>query len=121
MVTKVKKTDYAGHDHYWRSNVVAYVGICSTMGLLNFGGDGWNNVFTNNKCIFRYPKGYHSDCDLPDGWVVHDNQIFTKSGALSVCGTTLERWVAQGHDNGTTCEKWPSDEQIVQWGRDLLM
>lgn len=111
------KSDFGGHDHVWYNNIVAYTGNCWDM--WNF--FGYNDGFYGNKCLVRSGEGYKSDCNLETGWVVHSNQVYSSSGDLKACGTTLSKWLAQGHDKGTTISKWPSDEELIQWGRDLLM
>jgi len=111
------KSDFGGHDHVWYENVVAYTGNCWDVWSFYGYGDG----FYNNKCVFRNGKGYKSDCNLTTGWVVNNNTLFSSSGTVDVCGTTLEKWVAAGHDKGTTISKWPTDDVLVQWGKKLLM
>jgi len=111
------KSDFGGHDHVWHDNVVAYTGSC--WGVWNF--YGYNDGFYNNKCVFRSGSGYHSDCNMATGWVIHSNQVYSSSGKLNACGTTLKNWVSQGHDKGTTIGKWPSDDELIGWGRALLM
>lgn len=85
-----------------------------------------NHIFTS----FRAPRGscvlvaktggYASTCKLAPGMVVHDNAVYNQAGAMDVCGTTLSKWVAAGHDEGTTMAKWPSDEALVAWGKQVL-
>ena len=64
--------------------------------------------------------GYASTCSLAPGMIVHSNAVYNQPGAMEVCGTTLTRWVAEGHDDGTSIAKWPSDADVVAWGRRLL-
>jgi len=111
------KSDFGGHDEVYSNNVLAYVGACWHM--WNF--HGYNDGFFNNSCVFR--NNYPSDCFQPGhgvGWEVHDNKVFSASGQLNVCGTTLSQWVAGGHDHGTTIAKWPTDEILVQAGKQVL-
>jgi hypothetical protein len=51
---------------------------------------------------------------------VSGNKVCNQQGQLSVCGTTLQQWVAAGHDNGTTISKWPSDADLVAEGMALV-
>jgi hypothetical protein len=51
---------------------------------------------------------------------VHDNSLFSASGTANVCGTTLANWTAQGHDKGTTVDKWPADADLIVMGRAVL-
>jgi hypothetical protein len=112
------KSDFGGHDELYYDNVLAYVGNCWKM--WNF--FGYNDGFYNNSCVFR--QDYPSDCFAKGegvGWEVHDNKVFSKDGTHDVCGTTLPKWVAAGHDNGTTIGKWPANDALIAMGKALLM
>ena len=39
---------------------------------------------------------------------------------MSVCGTTLEEWVKQGHDKGTTGHPWPTDAEMSAMVKAML-
>ena len=52
--------------------------------------------------------------------VMHDNRIFTPDGTAKEAGKTIKQWQAMGHDLGTTVEKLPSDEVVIQMARDVL-
>jgi len=110
------KSDYGGHDQYWRDNIVAYVGSCYGV----WGFKGYNDVFVNNTCVMR--QGYGSDCNLDKSWQVSSNKVFSRDGQLTVCGMPWDQWVKSGttRDTGTTLGKWPSDGQLVAWARQLL-
>ena len=116
------KTDFGGHDEVYRENVLAYTGDCWHLWTFM----GYNNGFFNNSCVFRggsQGPGYNSDCfKAPQGagFEVHDNSLFSASGTANVCGTTLANWTAQGHDKGTTVDKWPADADLVAMGRAVL-
>lgn len=109
------KSDFGGHDHEWRSNVIAYVGSCF---VCNF--KGYNDAFVNNTCVMR--NGYRSDCKLDKSWNVGSNRIYSRSGDINVCGMSWKDWVKSGktQDTDTTVDKWPPDEQLVSWAKELL-
>ena len=100
-------------------NVLAYVGSC----FLTYGhGFGLNDGFFNNSCIFRtnYPSDCFADKNEGVGFVVYGNKVFSRSGNHNVCGTTLAKWVAAGHDNGTTISHWPTDDELVDMGKRVI-
>jgi len=102
------KSDFGGQWNHHYNNVYGYV-------LSNCFGTGNNLAFYNNKCV-TYPKGYRSDCVGKTPMNISGNAIYTDSGTMEVCGTTLKNWVAQGHDHGTTIQKWPTDEELIKMG-----
>jgi hypothetical protein len=109
-----QKSDFGGHDNVWHGNVLAFVGNCYTV----FSFKGYNDQFYDNKCIFR--AGYKSDCDVSAGFEVHDNQVFSTTGELQVCGTDFKNWTASGHDKGSVLGPWPSDADVVAMGKAVL-
>merc|ERR1712150_294093 len=96
------KSDFGGQWNHHYNNVYGYV-------LGNCFGTGNNLAFYNNTCV-TYPKGYRSDCVGKTPMNISGNAIYT------VCGTTLKNWVAQGHDHGTTIQKWPTNEAVIKMG-----
>jgi len=110
------KSDFGGHDHEWRENVIAYVGNCFDIWSFK----GYNDAFMNNTCVIR--SGYQSDCNLDKSWQVHSNHIYSSSGDVKVCGMAWKDWLKSGktRDTDTTVSKWPSDAQLVAWAKELL-
>eukprot|EP00937_MAST-01D_sp_MAST-1D-sp2_P005490 g5490.t1 len=111
------KSDFGGHDEVYFNNTLAYVGACWDM--WNF--DGYNDGFWDNACVFR--NSYASDCFGKGkglGWRVGNNSVFSESGNENICSTTLSQWVKQGHDQGTTISKWPTDDALVAMGKRTL-
>lgn len=104
---------FGGHNKAVLADLDAYVGGCFQHG---------NNMnFTNATCILNdKDSGYASDCGLDFGQHVYGNKVYTSSGDASVCGTTLSKWVAEGHDPGTTVGKWPSDQVVIDAARQML-
>eukprot|EP00912_Choanoflagellata_sp_UC4_P000575 UC4_evm2s355 len=112
------KSDFGGHDNKWHNNVLAFVVFKKQQLELTLVIPPTS--FYDNQCIFR--ESYGSDCGVAagPGWEVHNNSVYSSSGSLNVCGTTLQKWVASGHDHGTTIARWPSDKEIVAMGRKTL-
>lgn len=113
------KSDFGGHDLIYHDNVQAYVGDCRH---LAYNGEykGYNDGYFNNKCIITQRNGYGSDCSVVAGFKVHDNQVFTKSGNLTVCGKDFKAYQDEGHDPGTTISSWPADADVVAMGKEVL-
>merc|ERR1711966_352076 len=120
------KSDFGGHDHSWKDNIIAYVGNCYDI----FSFKGYNDVFVNNSCVTKEKSGdsnnkvfgYGSDCNIDKSFEVRSNRIFSNSGDIKVCGMAWEDWVKSGKtlDTDTTVAKWPSDDQLVAWAQELL-
>eukprot|EP01065_Artemidia_motanka_P030302 TRINITY_DN3630_c3_g1_i1.p1 TRINITY_DN3630_c3_g1~~TRINITY_DN3630_c3_g1_i1.p1 ORF type:complete len:967 (+),score=267.54 TRINITY_DN3630_c3_g1_i1:85-2901(+) len=117
------KHDFGGHDETYTENVLAWVGDCWYVWWFR----AYNDAFYNNTCVYHgAPESsvpYPSDCFQPGkeaGWRVGNNSVYSASGDENVCGTTLSKWVAQGHDKGTTIAPWPPVAEVVGWGRALL-
>ena len=49
-----------------------------------------------------------------------ENSSYNPSGNISVCGTSLQEWVKEGNDPGTSISTLPSDQQIIEWAKQLL-
>ena len=103
------------------------------------GGPSWsdqNGVFANNTVVLSgaadpcaVPGGYASDCLA----VKYPALAMTTSGNTimaadyraipvpAVCGGgTVQQWLSQGHDRGTTLHPLPSTTQVVASARAIL-
>jgi hypothetical protein len=84
--------------------------------------------------IFGY--GYGSDCPIigrPDLGLIYGNTVHAKGPVMVPCldntaptkgcvlSCTLEQWVAEGHDKGTTASPVPRDEEVIAAARHLLV
>ena len=91
---------------------------------------GHEDKFYNNKVVQMASGAYaHFDCtcftatgardqNCPQ---LHDNTVFTPDGTMgNVCGKTLAQLQAEGFDLGTAVSKWPSDDEMISWARELL-
>lgn len=52
--------------------------------------------------------------------VVHDNTIYSPTGAVTECGMPLAKWQAQGNDPGSTAAPFPPTDTLVAVARGLL-
>ena len=52
--------------------------------------------------------------------IVYNNTIWTPTGTVTECGTSLAAWQAQGNDIGTTASKYPADSVVLAEARALL-
>ncbi len=55
-----------------------------------------------------------------DATIVHDNQYFTPTGAVSECGKPLAAWQATGGDPGSVAAAWPDTATLVAKARSTL-
>jgi len=87
---------------------------------------GHLDKFYNNKVVQRTTKAYLDylcDCfetsTCPD---YHDNEVFTLDGTMEdTCnGTNFAKREEQGVDVGSTLSSWPSPDQIISWGEEIL-
>lgn len=87
---------------------------------------GHEDKFYNNKVV-QMGKRYYFDCTCLNAGKdncpqVHDNTIYyTPDGTTDqVCGKKFAELQAEGFDLGTAIVKWPSDEEMISWARELL-
>ena len=112
------KNDFGGHDNHHYNNIYAYVG---TGFKINGQLEGHEDHFYNNTVIMTGTGDYgNPTCDGPGKTVVHDNNIYNPTGKVTECGTSLAEWQAKGNDPGTTANKWPNDDVLVEMTRQLL-
>ena len=115
------KSDFGGHDNNHEKNVYAYVnsafGICNQL-------KGHPDRFHDNHVVSSATSyGGGQQCTTTasvDATVVHDNTMYTPTGAFSECGTTLANWQAQGGDSGTVALPTPDDATLLALARGVL-
>jgi hypothetical protein len=106
----------AGHNDYFFNNTV--VQVCS--GLLK--------VCVRRPACYLAPPAMQTQsgnyangqCTGPTMVIVGNNSIYTPNGQATECGTSVQNWVAQGHDQGTTVSVYPQDSDLLQWARNVL-
>ena len=79
------------------------------------------DMFYNNTVILTKDGDYgHGACSGSAMTIVHDNRIYTPTGKVTECGTSLKEWQAKGNDPDTTADVWPSDDELVSATKKLL-
>lgn len=112
-----EKSDFGGHDNYQYNNVYAYVGQgLSLMPQIK----GFNNKFYNNRAIFTGTDVGKFGCSGDGKTIMHDNNYYTKTGNVTECGKALKEWQKAGNDPGSNVNTYPSDDEIIGWGKELL-
>lgn len=103
-------------------NVYAFVGrgfgICQQL-------KGHPDAFYSNHVIQDGDGSYGSGqaCTTTaneDATIVHNNSIYTPTGAVTECGVSLAAFQAQGGDPGTTAAVTPADDVILALARAAL-
>ena len=109
-----------GHDNHAHDNVYAYVGqgfgICGQLA-------GHVDYFVNNIVVQDNDGNYANGACSGDGkTVVGNNTIYTPTGRVTECGTTLAAWQAQGNDPGTTNHSYAdlTDAMLLGYARNVL-
>ena len=113
------KTDFGGHENPAHDNVYAYVGqgfgICGQL-------KGHVDFFVNNIVVQTQDGNYANGACSGDGkTVVGNNPVYTPTGKVTECGTSLAAWQAQGNDPGTTNNSWTTltDDYILSAARSV--
>merc|ERR1711977_709204 len=117
------KNDFGGHDNYHHNNVYYVPGGRGCMGVCAQ-KPGHEDAFYNNTCIINGKSPNYASFGAGIGGpaypIMHDNQVYTLDGKATESGKSIASWQAQGHDLGTVVGKIPSDDAIIQMGRDVL-
>lgn len=98
---------------------------------LTLGTSGYGDVYEYNKCVFGSNQGsiYNLGACTSSGigeLIPHfeNNQLFAPNATISIkCGSntwTFEEAQKYGIDIGTIVKDLPDDDQVLQWGRELL-
>jgi hypothetical protein len=112
--------DFGGHDNHAFDNVYAYVGqgfgICGQL-------KGHVDYFYNNHVIQDGDGNYANGACSGDGkTVVFNNTVYTPTGKVTECGTSLAQWQAQGNDPLTTNHSYAelTDDMLLGWAKTVL-
>lgn len=123
------KNDFEGHDNIHASNVYTYVDIGISNG---YGGevstpgkgqlDGHQSQFYNNYVLLNGDGDYSKPiCSGVGKTILANNSIFSPTGNITECGTSLAAWQANGgNDPGTTAAPYPADEVVIALARQRL-
>ena len=115
------KSDFGGHSNFHHANVDLF----------------WSSGFGINGQLEGYADGYYENflyqskdgaygggqtCSGAGKTIVGGNTIWSPTGAITECGTSLTNWQAQGNDVGTVGLPYPADAVILaQVKKTLLM
>ena len=117
------KTDWGGHDNYHYNNVYAYLEQALATTMTEKQLPGHSDAFFNNKVVLLGRLIGTPDCDdvKDGGTIMHNNQYYTPDGRANVCKMSLKDFQEKlGREAHSTSQVIPSDEIIIQWGRELL-
>lgn len=111
------KNDFGGHDNHHYGNVYAYagqaLGVCETL-------PGHEDQFRDNRAVLTGTRVGGPQCKGDAKTKMSGNQYFTLSGDITVCDKPLAQAQAEGMDVGSSVERWPADDVILGWARDIL-
>eukprot|EP01065_Artemidia_motanka_P026800 TRINITY_DN32038_c0_g1_i1.p1 TRINITY_DN32038_c0_g1~~TRINITY_DN32038_c0_g1_i1.p1 ORF type:complete len:933 (+),score=311.52 TRINITY_DN32038_c0_g1_i1:85-2799(+) len=111
------KNDFGGHDNHHQDNIYAYtgkaMGTCSQI-------KGHADMFTGNKVVMTGSDVGGVQCGGEAPTVMNNNQYFTSNGDVNECGTSLNKWIAKGHEQGSSVSTFPSDDTILGWAKEKL-
>lgn len=86
--------------------------------FLKFPQDGYYNNFLWMGQDGDYGGG--QTCSGAGKTIVFNNTIWTPTGKVTECGTSLQNWQSQGNDLGTTASTFPSDQVVLNLARSIL-
>ena len=64
--------------------------------------------------------GGGQNCTIPGGTIVHDNTVWSPTGAVTECGTSLAQYQSKGGDPGTKASAYPDDSVVLAVARKLM-
>lgn len=62
----------------------------------------------------------HGTCSGPGATIVGGNTIWSPTGNITECGTSLAAWQAKGNDPGTVGKSYPTDLTVLALARQTL-
>jgi hypothetical protein len=113
------KSDFGGHSNFHHDNLDLF----------------WSSGFGINGQLEGYADGYYGNylyqskdgnygggqtCSGAGKTVVYGNTIWTPTGAVTECGTSLANWQSQGNDVGTVGAPYPTDDVVLGVARKIL-
>jgi hypothetical protein len=83
--------------------------------------EGHQPQFYDNQVILNADGDYTKPvCSGVGTTVIYNNTVYSPTGAITECGTTLAQWQAQGNDLGTVATTYPSVDEIIASARAKL-
>ena len=133
---------HAGHSKVDRFELYIYPdtkdaqgpGVCIADQAPRVGDSGWGEEWTNNTCIMYATGAVYNiwSCEVTKLFTPYlaDNRFYIPQGynvsfACDVRGEArqlnLTEWQAYGEDLGSQVFVAPGVEQIIEWGREMLL
>ena len=112
------KNDFGGHDNHHYDNIYAYVGAGMGDGAQQL--ESHEDQFYGNHVVMTGTDVGDMQCNAPGKSVVHSNNYYTPSGAVTECGKSLADWQSAGNDAGSNVYTLPDDDEIFGWIRKKL-
>lgn len=82
---------------------------------------GHQPVFYSNKVILSNDGDYAKPvCSGVGSTTMYNNSVYSPTGTITECGTTLVAWQAAGNDPGTTAQGYPLTSEVISWARAVL-
>jgi hypothetical protein len=111
--------DFGGHDNFHWGNLDLFwsqgFGICQQVAGH---GDGYYSNYLWLAADGNYGGG--QTCSGAGQTIVFNNTIWSPTGKITECGTSLAQWQAAGNDPGTTGSPYPADGTVLGLARTIL-
>jgi hypothetical protein len=113
------KADFGGHDNFHHANLDLFWSVGFGIVPTQAGhADGYYDNVLYIAADGDYGNG--QTCSGPGMTIVSNNTVYSPTGAINECGTSLAAWQAAGNDPGTRGLPYPEDETILGVARNLL-
>ncbi len=113
------KSDFGGHANFHHHNLDLFwsqgFGICQQL-------PGFEDGYYSNWLYLAKDGNYGGgqNCTVPGGTIVHDNTVWSPTGAVTECGKSLAAYQAAGGDPGTVASPYPDDSVVLGVARQLM-
>ncbi len=111
--------DFGGHSNFHNFNLDLFwaegFGIVSQLA-------GFEDSYFGNYLWLVKDGNYGGGqtCSGAGQTIVGNNTVWSPTGALTECGTSLANWQSQGNDLGTTGSPFPADSVVLGIARQIL-
>ncbi len=116
------KSDFGGNSNFHQRNLDLFFG-----GGFSISPQlpGYSDAYVGNT-LYMTKDGNYGNGQACTGsatvgkTIVGENTIYSPTGAITECGTTLTKWQSAGNDPGTTAAPWPADSVIIALAKSIL-
>jgi len=113
------KNDFGGHSNFHHDNVDLFwsagFGICPQLEGFADGYYG-NYLWLANDGNY----GHGQTCSGAGKTIVYGNTVWSPTGNITECGTSLAEWQSKGNDPGSTSAPYPDDATVLAVVRKTL-